>query len=141
MIALNYFHEILNVNATINSSIFVSCKSSEEKKVKKLEGLNVKDLSLDVDGDGKNDIKSSMLKQGNVKILSSLNNIKEKASFLMTHNDGKVTIFFGDLDKDGFYENIAILDDKEEVVMVLRQGPDGALSKAPLALAKEMWLF
>ncbi|MDE0860795.1 MAG: VCBS repeat-containing protein [Akkermansiaceae bacterium] len=141
MIALNYFHEILNVNATINSSIFVSCKSSEEKKVKKLEGLNVKDLSLDVDGDGKNDIKSSMLKQGNVKILSSLNNIKEKASFLMTHNDGKVTIIFGDLDKDGFYENIAILDDEEEVVMVLRQGPDGALSKAPLALAKEMWLF
>jgi len=70
MIDLNYFHEILNVNATINSSIFVSCKSSEEKKVKKLEGLNVKDLSLDVDGDGKNDIKSSMLKQGNVKILS-----------------------------------------------------------------------
>jgi hypothetical protein len=59
----------------------------------------------------------------------------------MTHNDGKVTMIFGDLDKDGFYENIAILNDEEEVVMVLRQGPDGALSKAPLALAKEMWPF
>ena len=103
--------------------------------------IQVANRSLDLDQDGKLEIQLSRVKAGKETLVSHLRNKKDKVSFLKTYVDGKVNVIFADLNNDGIFEKMALLNDREEVYAVFKINRDGQLEKEPLENSKLLWPF
>lgn len=120
----------------------VFLKSEEiAKPIKKLDNVTIKTGGGDLDNDGQSDLRVSVARRNDSKIISSIINIKEKKSSILIHEKDMVKTILADLDNDSFFEYLAVLNAKEEVEVVFERDRKGGIKVAPIQIAKKIWPF